>query len=68
MHGLEEAVSLNLDYEIEEQEKDGAWSPTWSWGDQYPDVWLEAKGEWTGVLILEKLITLKRFNRIEISA
>lgn len=68
MHGLEEAVSLNLDYEIEEQEKDGAWSPTWSWGDQYPDVWLEAKSEWTGVLILEKLITLKRFNRIEISA
>ncbi|MCC5807331.1 MAG: hypothetical protein JJU00_13485 [Opitutales bacterium] len=67
MHGLEEAVSLNLDYEIAEQEDDGTWSPTWSWGDQYPEVWPEAKSEWTGILTLDKLVTLMRFNRIESS-
>ncbi|MCC5850127.1 MAG: hypothetical protein JJU29_18740 [Verrucomicrobia bacterium] len=64
MEGLEEAVALNLDYEIEEQMENGTWSPTWSWGDQFPQAWEEAKREWTGVLTLEKLITLKHFNRI----
>ncbi|MCH8528909.1 MAG: hypothetical protein LAT79_17445 [Kiritimatiellae bacterium] len=62
--GLEDAVALNLEYEIEEQMKNGTWSPTWSWGDQFPEAWEDAKREWTGVLTLEKLITLKRFNRV----
>lgn len=64
IHGLEQSVSLNLDYEIEEQEHDGSWRPTWSWGDRYPGAWAEAKREWTGVLTLEKLLILNRFHRI----
>ena len=62
---LADAVSLNLDYEIDTQQKDGAWHPTWSWGDSYPDSWEVAKREWRGVLTLDKLKTLKLFDRIE---
>ncbi len=63
--GLEEAIDLNLGYEIQSQEANGSWRPTWSWDDQYPKEWEEAKREWTGILTLEKLLLLKRFNRIE---
>lgn len=62
--GMEEAVAQNLEYEIGEQEENGAWSPTWSWGNQFPEVWPETKREWSGILTLEKLNTLKRFNRV----
>lgn len=65
MVGLEEAVSKNLDYEIESQSDDGSWTPTWSWGDAFPDIWEVACLEWSGVITLEKLFTLKRFDRIE---
>ena len=27
---------MNLDFEIEQQGADGAWSPNFSWGDQHP--------------------------------
>ncbi len=64
IHGLEKSVSLNLDYEIEAQAHDGSWTPTWSWGDSYPEAWAEAKREWSGVLTFEKLLKFKRFHRI----
>lgn len=63
--GLEEAVEANLDYELETQEPDGSWAPTWSWGDAYPDVWPVARREWAGVLTLQNLRTLGAFGRIE---
>ena len=63
--GLEEAVSLNLDFELEEQGSDGSWSPTWSWGGNYPESWEGAKQEWSGVLTLDKLTTFARFERIQ---
>ena len=62
--GLEEAVEDNLDYEIASQNSDGSWTPTWSWGDTYPDVWAKAQTEWAGCLTLDKLLTLKKFGRI----
>lgn len=64
IHGLEQSVSLNLDYEIAEQEHEGSWTPPWSWGDRYPEAWKEAKREWTGVLTFEKLLKFNRFHRI----
>lgn len=63
--GNEELVAANLDFEIESQNKDGAWSPPWTWGDMYPEFWPQAEREWKGVLTLDKLLLLKRFGRIE---
>ncbi len=62
--GHEESIAANLDFLIDSQQADGSWMPTWSWGDQYPDVWKLACVEWSGVLTLDNLITLKRFGRI----
>lgn len=65
MAGLEEAVAANLDYEISSQNEDGSWTPTWTWGDVFPNDWMLACREWSGAITLEKLLILKRFNRIE---
>jgi hypothetical protein len=65
MIGLEKAVAANLDYEISSQNEDGSWTPTWTWGDAFPDAWRVACREWAGVITLEKLLILQRFNRIE---
>lgn len=63
--GIEDAVAANLDYEISSQNEEGSWTPTWTWGDAYPEDWKKAQLEWAGVITLEKLLLLKRFNRIE---
>lgn len=64
MPGREKHVAVNLDYEISSQNKDGSWTPTWTWGDAFPEAWEIAYCEWTGILTLEKLLLLKRFKRI----
>ncbi|MGF1656068.1 MAG: hypothetical protein ACFCU3_03720 [Verrucomicrobiales bacterium] len=63
--GREESLRANLDYEIASQNDDGSWTPTWTWGDAWPDDWTLARREWAGVITLEKLMLLQRFNRIE---
>jgi hypothetical protein len=65
MVGLEQAVAVNLDYEIASQNADGSWTLTWTWDDTFPEEWAKAKREWSGVITLEKLLMLKRFSRIE---
>jgi hypothetical protein len=65
MAGLEDAVADNLNYDISTQHASGCWEPLWQWDDTYPDAWAQAKQEWSGVLTLDKLLTLKRFGRIE---
>ena len=62
--GLEEAIARNLDHEIEAQQPDGSWLPTWSWSDAYPEAWPVARREWAGVLTLGNLRALQRFGRI----
>lgn len=61
---LEEEIQANLDYTIDTQNEDGSWSPNWSWGDNYPETWDQAKQEWQGILTLENLRTLAAFGRI----
>lgn len=61
---LEDIVSLNLDYEIENQQSDGSWIPFWSWM-QYEKDWPEARQDWSGYLTVKLLKTLNNFNRIE---
>lgn len=58
-------VEMNLDFEIEQQDEDGSWSPNFSWGDQYPETWQIAKKEWQSRFTVETLKTLKDFGRIE---
>lgn len=60
-----EAVSENLDFEIESQNRDGSWSPAWSWGDAYPEAWNQARKEWSGIITVNELTILKKFDRIE---
>ena len=62
--GMGEALEANLDHEIESQEPDGSWRPLWSWGDAWPEVWEVAEREWAGVLTLNNLRTLARFDRL----
>jgi hypothetical protein len=61
---LSDAISRNLDFVIQQQTPDGSWSPTWSWGDLYPEEWLEARHDWTGWLTVENLIRLKAYGRL----
>jgi len=62
---LGEEIQINLDYEIAHQGEDGAWSPFWTWGDAYPDVWPQAEREWKGILTVNTLKSLSAFGRLE---
>lgn len=56
-------LDQNLDYLIDRFEEDGNILPTWQWGN-YLEQWEIAKKEWTGILTLEALLALLKFNRI----
>ena len=62
---FKDEVEMNLDFEIEQQGEDGSWSPSFSWGDQYPETWQKAKKEWQSRFTVETLKTLRDFGRIE---
>ena len=57
-------VADNLDYLIARQTPDGYWPTTWAW-DTFPDVWPLAEREWQGVLTLDALRTLQKFERLK---
>jgi hypothetical protein len=61
---LGDVVAQNLDFEIDHQNADGSWKPKWTWGPLYPDVWEQAKREWSGVITLRTLKTLRNFGRL----
>ncbi len=52
------------DYEINRQDEDGGWWPTWSWG-QYEDVWPIAEREWAGKITAGNLIAMDKFKLLE---
>jgi hypothetical protein len=56
-------IDQNLDYLIDKLEADGKILPSWQW-DNYLDEWEIAKREWMGILTLEALLSLRKFNRI----
>ncbi len=62
---LEAEVSMNLDFEIEQQSSDGGWQPNWSWQGAYPAEWENARREWRGDLTLRALRSLRAYGRIE---
>jgi hypothetical protein len=61
---MKEAVDRNLDYIIDHQGEDGAWTPNWQWG-QYEEDWPKALSDWKSHLTLHQLLTLRRYGRIE---
>ena len=58
-------VASNLDTEIRRQSEDGSWKPQWSWFGNYPEVWEIAGLEWSGVLTLVTLRSLRAWGRLE---
>lgn len=62
-----EMVDHLLEADLENQTEDGGWWPTWNWG-QYEDVWPRAEREWVGRLTLECLLTLDRFDKLELNS
>jgi len=58
-------LQRNLDYVIDHQKDEGAWEPTWTWGDAYPEAWQKARQEWRGHVTLETLTSLEAFGRID---
>jgi hypothetical protein len=62
--GIEEKfIDENLDYLVDRFEEQGKMLPTWQWG-QYLEQWETSKIEWVGILTLEALLSLRKFNRI----
>ena len=61
---LADEIGRNLDWEIAHQQADGSWTPTWSWGDMYPEAWADARREWSGVLTVGMLRALHTWGRI----
>ena len=62
---LADVVAENLDFAISRQAENGAWEPPWTWGDVFPEVWRQAKVEWSGVITVRTLKILNRFGRLE---
>jgi hypothetical protein len=61
---LSDSVSTNLDFAINRQGADGAWSPNWNWLGLFPEDWPQAELEWKGVLTLQTLLTLRSYGRL----
>ncbi|MGO4371647.1 hypothetical protein [Paenibacillus sp. 2TAB19] len=58
---LKESVELYLPFMLTKQQDDGAWWPTWSWG-QYEDTWPEAKQDWKSFITFDALRMLKAYG------
>ncbi|WP_064093550.1 hypothetical protein [Rossellomorea aquimaris] len=61
---LKEEVELQLNVEIQNVHEDGYWQPNWSWFGQYNETWEIAEKEWRGIVTLEMLRVLNRFDKI----
>lgn len=62
--GIRQATDAHLDWTLDHQASDGAWDPTWSWGDSYPKTWAQAQAAWRGILTLDTLLSLRAFRRL----
>lgn len=61
---LSDALDAHLDYLIDQQQADGSWQPTWTWGNLYPEAWPSARRAWAGLITLETLTALRAFGRL----
>jgi hypothetical protein len=63
---LASEVAQNLDWELEQQGDDGAWSPNWDWQGHFPAAWDEARREWQGERTLCMLRSFRAWGRLEV--
>jgi hypothetical protein len=64
MEVLGDAVQAQLDYEIDQQQEDGAWHPFWEWG-RFASDWKKARVEWQGALTVKNLRALRAHGRLQ---
>lgn len=57
-------VERCLDFLITQQQPDGSWAPTWSWGKDPSPGWDAARRAWQGILTLATLKVLGAFGRL----
>ena len=58
-----ELIERNLDFLLDSRDANGLFEVTWNWGNDYDEFELQ-KIKWAGVILVNNLIFLKRFNRI----
>ena len=56
-------IDRNLDYLVDRLTSDGKILPTWQW-EKYLEQWEISKVEWIGILTLDALLYLFKFNKI----
>lgn len=64
----EDIVSVELDYIIETRPQNSVWDITWSWfenNERYAKEFAISENWWKASKAIEKIIFLKRFNRID---
>lgn len=60
-----EIAEYECDYIKGTQLEDGSWSIPWQW-EAYPDEWAISKNWWKGQVIIENLLYLKGFDRLQV--
>ncbi len=58
-------LDKNIRHCIGRQNDDGSWSPTWSWGGEYPATWKAVEREIKVEITLSLLMQLQRLGRLE---
>ena len=56
-------VEKNLDFLLDSRDEHGLFEVTWTWGNHYEEFELQ-RVKWAGVILVNNLIFLKRYNRI----
>ncbi len=57
-------LAANLDWLLDTQGEDGAWSPAWDWSFVDAEAWATAKREWQGILTVKSLTALQAHGRL----
>ena len=59
-----ELVEKNLDFVMDSRNSNGLFDVNWSWNNDYEEIELQ-RVKWVGLLLVNNLITFKKFDRIE---
>ncbi|QUI21804.1 hypothetical protein HZI73_05620 [Vallitalea pronyensis] len=62
--GNEDIMDKELDYIINKRNKDGVWDIVWRW-NAYPDAFEVSKNWWKSCIIIENMLLLKKFGRLD---
>jgi hypothetical protein len=61
--GNQKIMDFELDYIIDNRNKDGVWDITWTWNG-YEKEFAQSENWWKAQIVIENLILLKNFGRI----